>query len=83
MANAPGEDRSPINPDLKKSANPLWSSSVLIEIDTAPEETPFQCPDWVSRKWEDNSVSARLSFMESLEKQLGGYHLLELSLIHI
>ena len=77
MANAPGEDRSPINPDLKKSANPLWSSSVLIEIDTAPEETPFQCPDWVSRKWEDNSVSARLSFMESLEKQLGGYHLLE------
>ena len=52
-------------------------AAALISVHQADHPSPFKCPNGVRIKWEDNLVSARLNWMESLSKSLIGFHHLE------
>ena len=77
LANVPGESRNPANTEPRKTVQNLFKSEVLIEIASSQNNLPFQCPDWINIRWENNLHLSRLSLMKSLEQQLCGFHRLE------
>lgn len=77
LANAPGETRRAVHTDTTKPVQNLFKSAVLVEIDNSQNTLPFQCPEWVKFRWENNLLTARLSWMKSLEQKLCGFHLIE------
>ncbi len=48
-----------------------------MRIGQSSEEVSFKCPPWVRLKWEDNHLSAKLDFLESLDRSLLGDHNVE------
>ena len=77
LANAPGEDRVSMNPSASKSPKVIYRTSALVEILSSAKEIPFSLPEWISTPWEKNSINARISFLESLKKNLCGFHRIE------
>jgi hypothetical protein len=77
LANVPGESGNPANTEPRKTVQNLFKSEVLIEIARSQNNLPFQCPDWINIRWENNLHLSRLSLMKSLEQQLCGFHRLE------
>ena len=55
----------------------LFYGLVGFRIREAEKPIPFSCPKWVGLKWEDNHLSAKLSWMKSLSASLTGYHQVE------
>ncbi len=77
LSNAPGERRKSVNLNSGSSGNQFFKSSAIAEIASAEHEIPFQCPDWIVTRWENNLLSARISWIKSLEKKICGFHHLE------
>lgn len=69
IVGAPGENKIELNPDQN-----LFHSAALIEIEDSDHSLPFNPPEWLSYKWEDNELSARLAWMESLKNGFTGFH---------
>jgi hypothetical protein len=78
LAGAPGEK----GVDLAGESDALPSliydrSAVLLQITRHRKATPFNCPDWVKLKWEENHYEAKAEWLESLNRTLEGYHHIE------
>jgi len=52
-------------------------SSMVITLARGPNEITFEPPEWISLKWEENSILAKLEIMESLNRSIEGDHLVE------
>ena len=79
MANAPGEEGTD---SLEYSDDPgdkpiETRFATCMRISELKEEIPFECPEWVRLRWEDNSLAARLDLLESLDRNLLGDHNVE------
>ena len=70
LANAPGEDRVSLDPSSSKSPKVIYRTSALVEILSSTKDISFSIPEWISTPWESNSITARISFLESLKRNL-------------
>ena len=77
LANAPGEDRVSLDPSASKSPKVIYRTSALVEILSSTKDISFSIPEWISTPWESNSITARISFLESLKGNLCGFHRIE------
>ena len=77
LAGAPGETGVDSIPDPQGHHKTIFRSAALVEIGKSTEPTHFCCPKWINAKWEKNSISARTAWMESLDRNLCGFHHLE------
>lgn len=77
LVNAPGETRIPLKSSGEKTDQIFYKSAALIEIEKTDHKIPFICPEGVPFKWEDNLISAKIAWMESLQKNLCGFHHIE------
>ena len=51
--------------------------SSVITLRKSLKDMPFSSPEWITWKWEENSLLAKVDLMESLEISLEGEHLIE------
>ena len=79
MAKAPGEEGTDLNEYSDSGGSkPIETRfATCMRIAECREEVPFECPDWVRLRWEDNHLNARLDLMESLDRDLLGDHNVE------
>ena len=77
LAEAPGEIGVDLMSDSISPTRAIFRSAALIEVDSCISPIRFNCPEWVNVKWEKNHLPARISFIESLERHVCGFHRLE------
>jgi hypothetical protein len=52
-------------------------SSCVIQIGKGNQNYSFGKPQWITDTWEENSLSAQVALLESLEREFTGYHIVE------
>jgi len=78
LTDAPGETGRDLGAEPNSSnLNRFHRMVALINISRTENLIPFVCPEWVKVKWENNHLSARVEWMESLDQTLEGYHHIE------
>lgn len=80
LSNAPGENGLETGEYLKSTASSKeipYRCAATMEIGISENPVPFNCPPWVSLKWEDNHQLAKIDLLESLNNKLLGIHNVE------
>ena len=80
LASAPGENGLETGEYLKSTASSKeipYRCAATMEIGLSETPVAFNCPPWVSLKWEDNHQLAKIDLLESLSKELLGIHNVE------